>query len=59
MKNAFVSIRRFDKSIWGTHESAFDLCPAFLHISSTWVLKSNLLSILMPKSFSYLLLVML
>ena len=53
MKNAFNSTRRFDKSMSGvTLESAFNFCPAFLHISLTWVLKFNLLSILMPKSFS-------
>ena len=47
MKNTVNSIHRFDKSMQGvTLKSAFNFGPAFLHISSTWVLKFNLLSIL-------------
>ena len=35
-KNAFNSIRRFDKSMKGvTLESVSNFCPAFLHITST------------------------
>ena len=52
MKNTFNSIRRFGKSMREiTLEGAFNICPAFLHISSTWILKFKLLPILMPQSF--------
>ena len=46
-KNAFNNIRRFGKSTLGlTFDSAFNVYPAFLHISSIWLSKFNLWSIL-------------
>ena len=37
-----TSPRRFDKSMWGVTFEAVTFCPAFLKISSVWVLKFTL-----------------